>query len=78
MFIPLGFLYAIIPILGTGMIVFTSWLFRVTGKHAELLAAIATSLKGHDERLSRLEGWQDGVRFGRDVETAKRIREESP
>jgi hypothetical protein len=79
--VPVGLLYALVPVFVTAGIGFTAWVVRQLGKHAELLAAatsetssaerlVASELRSHDDRLKRLEGWQDGVQFGRAVESA--------
>lgn len=70
MTVPVGLLYAIVPVLVASAIAFTAWIVRQLGRHAELLSKAATEMGNHDDRLKRLEGWQDGVQFGRSVERA--------
>jgi len=65
MYIPIGLLYAIIPVLLTGFFAFVTWFVRSINKHAQLLASVATELGSHEDRLKRLEGWYDGVQYGR-------------
>ncbi len=77
MTVPLGFLYALVPVLVSGAIYFTSWIVRQLGKHAELLASASSKLEGQGDRLRRLEGWQDGFSSGRAVEKAAHAGESS-
>lgn len=64
MFLPVGLLYALIPIIGAALIGVASWIFSKLTRHAELIAAAAEQLADHDRRLNRLEIWQDGYRAG--------------
>lgn len=72
--IPLPLLYALAPVLLTGMIYFTAWVVRQLVRHSELLEKAGTKIEGHDDRIKRLEGWQDGVQFGRAVAQAEQQR----
>jgi hypothetical protein len=75
MTVPVGLLYALVPIVGAGLISFVAWLIVQIGHHAELLAKAGTEIGSHDKRIGRLEAYQDGVSAGRVIGKAEAQRE---
>jgi hypothetical protein len=55
----------------TGFLTWNAYMFRQSGKQldqqkeiTENLAIVATTLTEQEKRVTRLEAWQDGVRYG--------------
>ncbi len=78
MTIPVGLLYAVVPILVASGIGFTVWIVQQLARHAALLERTAARLEHDDSRLGRLEAFQDGMQAGRAIEQATRLRPEKP
>lgn len=71
MWIPLGLVYALVPTFAIGATGFATWLVKTVTRNASLIATAAVALNGLDNRVKRLEGFQDGVQYGRAIEAAQ-------
>lgn len=70
MTIPVGLLYALVPVLAAGLLSFGAWLVVQVGRQGAALARVAEQRDDHESRLKRLEAWYDGIAVGRRLERA--------
>lgn len=69
--VPTALVVALMAIVLGGVITFVGWQTKQIIEHSRIMAGITTTQVSHDDRISNLEEWRNGIDFGRAVEQHK-------